>query len=75
MAETVSLKVWGPAGERFQVELPAGSDILPRLTGWAKALGCRVGDLDYQIDGGMRVLGEASAQAHRIDVCGLPRFS
>lgn len=74
MDENLSLKVWGPAGERFEVELPAGSDILPSLTGWAKALGCRVGDLDYQINDGTRVLGAASAQAHHIDVCGLPRF-
>ena len=74
MTETLSLKVWGPAGECFEVELPAASGILPTLIRWAQELGCPVGSLDYQINDGTRVLGEASAQAHHIDVCGLPRF-
>jgi len=75
MAETLSLKVWGPAGERFQVELPPGSEIATALSRFADALGCPVGHLDYQIDEGIRVLGESSARAHHIDVCGLPRPS
>lgn len=74
MAETLSLKVWGPAGERFEADLPAGSSILPTLIRRAQELGCPVGSLDYQINGGTRVLGEASARARHIDVCGLPRF-
>lgn len=75
MPPTLRLKAWTPGGECLQAELPSDSDIRPTLTAWAKACGCPVGDLDYQINDGLRVLGEASALARQIDVCGLPRNS
>ena len=73
MRKKLILRLWGPGGEERDVELQDESRIRSELASWAMEIGCRVGDLDYQINDGLRVLGEASARRRAIDVCGLPR--
>lgn len=75
MPPRLTLKVWAPAGAQGQFELRDPSEIAGRLSRWAKQVGCPVGDVDYQINDGLRVMGEQGAQAQHIDVCGLPRRS
>lgn len=73
MRQRLTLHLWGPAGETHTVELPDRSGLVPALTQWAREIGCPVGELDYRINDGLRVLGESSARSRHIDVCGLPR--
>ena len=73
MKRTLTLHLWGPAGEEREVELADESKILSELVAWATEIGCHAGELDYQIDDGLRVLGEGSARRRSIDGCGLPR--
>jgi len=67
------LTLWGPAGESAQFGVAVESEVIPTLIEWCRAVDLRPGDVDYRIDDGIRILGEPSAYAAGIDVCGLPK--
>ncbi len=69
----MQLTLWGPADQHAQFEVGDESEIVPTLLEWCRKIGIRPSDVDYQIDDGLRILGDPSAQAAGIDVCGLPR--
>ena len=72
MPEALRLRLWGPGGEAHEMVLPADAPIGPALKSWARAIGCGAGAIDYQVNDGIRILGEVTARVQHIDVCGLP---
>ena len=72
MTEPLRLRLWGPGGETHEMVLPADAAVGPALQSWARAIGCGAGAIDYQVNDGIRILGEATARVQHIDVCGLP---
>jgi hypothetical protein len=67
------LQLWGPEGQYASLEVDDGAGVFPALLEWCRSEGLRPGDVDYQVDKGVRMLGEASALAAGLDFCGLPR--
>ncbi len=66
------IKIWSGENATLQMECQDDDLLLDILRNAAEQLDCRLGDLDYQVDNGIRMLGNTSAASKHIDYCGLP---
>jgi len=67
MAERLRLKLWGPSGECCELELNDRGEVIRALTDWANEIGCGPNELDYQVNDGLRIMGEGNPYAGEID--------
>ena len=67
MAERLRLKLWGPGGEHHEFELAERGEVVRTLVQWAKEIGCGPSDLDYQMNDGLRIMGEGNPYAGEVD--------
>ncbi|MBH97886.1 MAG: hypothetical protein CMM56_05470 [Rhodospirillaceae bacterium] len=61
------LNVWGPNGENNQFFLHSHKELLLVLSDWANEIGCAVADIDYQVNDGLRIMGEGNPYAAEVD--------
>ena len=71
--EAIRLRLWAPDGTTHVMVIGDETEIPAALRAWAAEVGCPPGEVDYQVNDGLRVLGETTARRRRVDVCGLPR--
>ena len=67
MSERLRLKLWGPSGEYGEFELDERAAVIRTLLEWAKEIGCGPNDLDYQVNDGLRIMGEGNPYAGEVD--------
>ena len=67
MSETLKLKLWGPNGEEIEFSPCSREEVTKNLVFWAKEIECNVADLDYQVDDGLRIMGEGNPYAGEVD--------
>ena len=67
MSETLNLKLWGPDGQFQEFELTDRSEVVTTLVTWSKELGCGPNDVDYQVNNGLRIMGECNPYAGEVD--------
>ncbi len=67
MTEALRLKLWGPGGEYREFELTDRGEVIRTLTEWAKEIGCSPNELDYQVNDGLRIMGEGNPYAGEVD--------
>lgn len=67
MSKALKLKLWGPKGEEKEITLFAREDVIKNLVLWAKSINCNVADLDYQVNDGLRIMGEGNPYAGEVD--------
>lgn len=67
MAERLRLKLWGPGGEYREFELAERGEVVRTLADWAREIGCSANDLDYQVNDGLRIMGEGNPYAGEVD--------
>jgi len=67
VTQRLRLKLWGPGGEYSEFELTDRGEVVPTLVQWAKEIGCGPNDLDYQVNDGLRIMGEGNPYAGEVD--------
>ncbi len=67
MSESFRLKLWGPRGQHEVFELADRSEVVKTLVTWSKGLGCGPNDVDYQVNDGLRIMGEGNPYAGEVD--------
>ena len=67
MSNGLKLKLWGPHGEEKEFSLCSREEVAKNLVLWATEIECNVADLDYQVDGGLRIMGEGNPYAGDVD--------
>ena len=67
MTEALRLALWGPGREYREFELTDRGEVIRTLTEWAKEIGCGPNDLDYQVNDGLRIMGEGNPYAGEVD--------
>ena len=67
MGNALKLKLWGPNGEEKEFSLCSREEVTKNLILWATEIECNVADLDYQVDGGLRIMGEGNPYAGEVD--------
>mgnify|MGYP003307750393 CR=1 FL=1 len=67
MAEGLRLKLWGPNGESREFELNDRGEVIRALTDWANEIGCGQNELDYQVNDGLRIMGDGNPYAGEVD--------
>ena len=67
MTKRLVLKLWGPGGERGEFELSERREVVRTLLQWSKDIGCGPNDVDYQVNDGLRIMGEANPYAGEVD--------
>jgi hypothetical protein len=67
MSNGLKLKLWGPNGEEKEFFLCSREEVAKNLVLWATEIECNVADLDYQVDGGLRIMGEGNPYAGEVD--------
>ena len=67
MAEGLRLKLWGPNGESREFQLIDRGEVIRALTDWANEIGCGANELDYQVNDGLRIMGEGNPYAGEVD--------
>lgn len=73
MTEKIRVELWGPGGQHGELVVQSRAEVHVTLAAWAAGIDCRPSEVDYRVNDGIRIMGETSAQACFVDVCGLPR--
>ena len=67
ISKELNLKLWGPNGEMKEISLYDRKEVIKTLLLWANDIGCNVADLDYQVNDGLRIMGEGNPYAGEVD--------